>query len=233
MKAAPIPAEEQKRSAALAAAELVESGMVVGLGSGSTARYLIEEIGRRIVGGGLPGVRGVASSLASERLAHRSGIPLIELPGGGVDLAIDGMDEVDEHLRAIKGLGGALTREKIVAESAARFVLIGDASKRVGQLAEQTPVPVEVLQFGWRRTSRLLAELGLEPEPRLDGDELFKSDNANPVLDCRLTLPTDLELLAQRITLLPGVVEHGLFLDQADEAFIAGERGVEELTRRR
>jgi ribose 5-phosphate isomerase A len=225
-------AEEQKRAAAEAACDLVIDDSVVGLGTGSTARYLIEELGRRLTDGRLARVRGVATSQASERLAVEVGVPLVELPAEGVELAVDGMDEVDADLRAIKGLGGALTREKIVAASARRFVLIGDAGKVVERLAEKTPVPVEVLAFGWRRSARLLEDLGLEPRLREAGDATFRSDNGNPVLDCRVRLPVDLERLAERISLLPGIVEHGLFLDQVDTAFIATADGVRELRRR-
>jgi ribose 5-phosphate isomerase A len=225
-------AEEQKRAAAEAACDLVSNDSVVGLGTGSTARYLIEELGRRLADGRLARVRGVATSQASERLAAEAGVPLVELPAAGVELAVDGMDEVDGELRAIKGLGGALTREKIVAASARRFVLIGDAGKLVERLAVKTPVPVEVLDFGWRRSARLLEDLGLEPRLRQVGDATFRTDNGNPVLDCRVRLPVELERLAERISLLPGIVEHGLFLDQVDTAFVAGEGGVRELRRR-
>lgn len=224
-------AEELKRQAALAALELVENDSTVGLGTGSTARYLIEELGARLSSGRLERVQGVATSLESERLARQAGVPLVELPPEGVVLAVDGMDEVDDRLRAVKGLGGALTREKIVAQSSRTFVLIGDASKRVKRLAERTPIPVEVVGFGLRRTARLLEGLGLEPQLRMKESEPYSSDNGNPVFDCRLGSGTDLEALARAIKALPGVVEHGLFLDQASVAFIAGETGVEELRR--
>jgi ribose 5-phosphate isomerase A len=224
-------AEEQKRAVALAACDLIPGDSVVGLGTGSTARYLIGELGRRLGNGRLAGVRGVATSKESERLAAEAGVPLLELPAEGVDLAIDGMDEVDTRLRAIKGLGGALTREKIVAASARMFVLIGDSGKLVERLAERTPIPVEVLSFGWRRSARLLEDLGLEPRLRLAGEAPFMSDNGNPVLDCRLRLPVDLERLDERLLLLPGVVEHGLFLDHAQVALVAEADGMRELRR--
>lgn len=231
MTAAVVAGEDLKRAAALAALALVESGSTVGLGTGSTARYLIEELGARLAAGSLREVRGVATSLSSERLALASGVPLVELPVTGLELTIDGMDEVDEQLRAIKGLGGALTREKIVAASSRCFVLIGDAGKRVKRLAERTPIPVEVVEFGWRRTARLLEELGLEPRLRLTGEAAFESDNGNPVLDCTLPEPGDLQRLADQIKQLPGVIEHGLFLDQPQLAFIATTGGVQELRR--
>ncbi|HEX7004257.1 MAG TPA: ribose-5-phosphate isomerase RpiA [Trueperaceae bacterium] len=223
--------EAQKRAAALAALDLVENDTVVGLGTGSTARYLIEELGSRLETGLLSGVRGVATSRTSEELASACGIPLVELPAEEIPLAIDGMDEVDDRLRAIKGLGGALTREKVVASAAQRFVLIGDASKLVVQLARATPIPVEVLEFGRNRTERLLERLGLEPRLRLRKGQPFTSDNGNPVLDCSVVATTDLEGLAAEIKALPGVVEHGLFLEQASLAIVAGEDRVTELRR--
>jgi ribose 5-phosphate isomerase A len=223
--------ESQKRLAALAAVDLVENGDLVGLGTGSTARYFVEELGARLAAGRVTGVRCVATSLATERLAGVTGLPLVALPASGVDLAVDGMDEVDDGLRAIKGLGGALTREKIVAAAARRFVLIGDAGKRVDQLGERTPLPVEVLGFGRERTARLLEDLGLEPTLRVQSGKEFLTDNGNPVLDCRVRLPADLEELADRIDRLPGVVDHGLFLHHADLAFLASFGGMEELRR--
>lgn len=231
--------ETRKREAALAACDLLSSNDVVGLGTGSTARYFIEELGSRLRNGLLTDIEGVATSLATERQAAEAGVPLVDLPASGVAVAVDGMDEVDGSLRAIKGLGGALAREKIVAASARLFVLIGDAGKRVQQLAERTPVPVEILPFGWRRTALLLEELGLEPRLRAANPGSVVAaesapsitDNGNWILDCRVRLPADLERLAERISALPGVVEHGLFLEQAGLALIASGDGVEELRR--
>lgn len=231
MTAAVAAGEELKRAAALAALELVQSGSVIGLGTGSTARYLIEELGNRLADGSLSEVRGVATSQSSERLALASGVPLVELPASGLELAIDGMDEVDDELRAIKGLGGALAREKIVAASSRCFVLIGDAGKRVSCLAERTPIPIEVMEFGRQRTASLLAELGLEPRVRMVDGTPFRSDNGNPILDCMLRKRVELERLAGEIKALPGVIEHGLFLDQPQLAFIATAGGVQELRR--
>lgn len=233
MTAATLSTEEQKRAAALSAVELIEDGTVIGLGTGSTAFYLIQEVGRRLEVGQMRGISAVATSLATERLARSLDIPLVDLPPEGVAVAIDGMDEVDDGLRAIKGLGGALSREKIVAASARLFVLVGDERKRVRQLAEACPVPVEVLEFGWRRTGAALEELGLQPALRRNRGEVFRTDNGNPVLDCRIQLPMDLERLADDIALVPGVLEHGLFLDYAGIAFIAGDNGVQEMKKPR
>ncbi len=219
-----------KRAAALRALDLVEDGMTLGLGTGSTARWLVEELGARLLSGSLTAVTGVATSGRTEAQARALGIPIVELPERGVDLAIDGMDELTSDLQAIKGLGGALTREKIVAASAKRFVLIGDDSKRVSHLGEKAPLPVEVVAFGARRTGHLLAELGCEPVLRAVGGETFLTDNGNLIYDLRFAVPFDARAVARQLEATPGVVEHGLFLDIAERAFVASESGVAEVT---
>lgn len=221
-----------KRLAALQAVTHVQNAMVVGLGSGSTARYAIEAIGQRLASGQLREVSGVPTSKASAALARSFGIPLVELPVTGVTLAIDGMDEVTPELDAIKGLGGALTREKIVAASATTFILIGDVSKRVNHLAEKAPIPVEVIPFGWRRTAETLRQLGLLPRLRREGKREVLTDNHNLLLDCRAEPPLETSSLADAISRIPGVVEHGLFLDMASRAYVATPEGVLTLTGR-
>ena len=223
--------EADKRSAALRAVEHVQSGMVLGLGSGSTARHATEAIGRRLREGSLTRITAVPTSNDTAVLAQGLGIPLIDLSADGVDLAIDGMDEVTPYLDAIKGLGGALTREKIVATGAKTFVLVGDGRKRVERLGERSPVPVEILPFGWRHTLRLLEELGTHPELRsLDGSPV-RTDNGNLIIDCRISVEIDPEELALGLSRQPGVVEHGLFLGLADLAYVA-EQGEISLLRR-
>lgn len=222
--------EAMKRAAALRALALVDSGMLLGLGTGSTARWLVEELGRALARGELTDVRGVATSKQTEAQAAGLGIPLVDLPPEGVDLAIDGMDELTAGLDAVKGLGGALTREKIVAAAAKRFVLIGDASKLVAHLGEKAPLPVEVVRFGRLRTERLLAELGGEVRQRLAGTEPFVTDNGNLVYDIHFQAPFDAPSLAARLANTPGVVEHGLFLGMAERAFVATATGVDEVT---
>lgn len=223
--------DERKTAAAEAACGEVESGMLLGLGSGSTAHAFLLALGRRLEAGELRDVRGVPTSRATEKAARRLGIPLIDLPAGGVDLAVDGMDEVDPALDAIKGLGGALLREKVVAESARRFVLIGDDGKRVERLGERSPLPVEVLAFGVVRTAERLRDLGLEP--RLRGGELepFLSDNGHPILDCTVPAGLDVPRLACELERVPGVLGHGLFLDLAQTAYLAGDGGARRLER--
>ncbi len=220
--------DARKAAAADAALQDVESGMVLGLGSGTTAHAFLLGVGRRIASGDLTGVRGVPTSRATERTARRTGIPLIDLPAGGVDLAVDGMDELDGALNAIKGLGGALLREKIVAASARVFVLIGDDGKRSTRLGTRSPLPVEVLAFGVARTEDRLRALGLEPRLRGGETEPFLSDNGNPILDCALPAGADLGGLQAQLDALPGVMGHGLFLGMADVAYLASETGASE-----
>ena len=213
--------EALKKQAALKALEHVESGMLVGLGTGSTAKYVIEGVGKRLASGELKDVTAVVTSKASEALANDLGISLVELTGQTLDVAIDGMDEVTPQLDAIKGLGGALTREKIVEACAAFFILVGDETKRVTSLGEKAPVPVEVVSFGWQATKKKLETLGCRVERRSKEGETFVTDNGNFVLDCRLTPPVDVYQLAQEVSSTPGVVEHGLFLGMAHLAYVA------------
>lgn len=221
--------EARKREAALRALALVVSGTTVGLGSGSTTRYFVEGLGARLRAGELHDVAGVPTSQETAALARRHGVPLTELDEGGVDLDVDGMDEVTPALDVIKGLGGALAREKIVAASARRFVLIGDDRKRVARLGERAPLPVEVLPFGARHTAQRLRQLGARPELRQADGAPYRTDNGNLVLDCRFPDGFEPAALAARLAALPGVVEHGLFLGMAARAFVATDTGVLEL----
>lgn len=222
--------EAQKERAAFRALDYIESGMVVGLGTGSTAKYFIQGLGQRLKEGALQSVSAVPTSEATATMAKDLGISLQDLSKSGVDVAIDGMDEVTDTLDAIKGLGGALAREKVVAARATRFILIGDDTKRVSYLGEKAPVPVEVLPFGWRAARSDLAALGCEVVLREKEGEAVKSDNGNLLLDCHFSEPFDAQEVALRISVLPGVVEHGLFLGLAERAFVATAEEVTELT---
>lgn len=225
------PVERFKREAALRALALVRSGMVLGLGTGSTAKWVVAELGAKLASGHLTDIVAVPTSKQTEAQAADLGIRLTELPAEGVDLCIDGMDEVAPGLDAIKGLGGALTREKIVAVSATRFVLIGDDSKYVKQLGEKAPVPVEVVPFGSQRTVRALSYLGATPAQRMNGNQPFVTDNGNLIFDCRFEPGFDTATVALAMAETPGVVEHGMFLGVADVAFVASSEGVVELSR--
>ena len=227
--------ESLKKQAAYQALEHVQSGMKLGLGSGSTATYFIQALGEKLRAGELKDIVGVPSSKRSETLAKELGIPLEELSPLGVEVAIDGMDEVDPQLNAIKGLGGAQTREKIVASSAKLFILIGDETKTVQQLGEKAPIPVEVVPFGYQATVAKLAALGTRPEQRMGtekgkaGNEPFMTDNGNYIFHCFVTPPIDAENLATEMANIPGVLEHGLFLNMAKIAYVATSKEVLKL----
>lgn len=216
-----------KQQAALEAVNYVRSGMVVGLGTGSTARYAVLELGRRLREGEISNVMAVPTSEATALLAHDLGIALCELEPHGVDLAIDGADEIAPDLSLIKGLGGALLREKIVEASARQFIVIADHTKKVTQLGRGV-VPVEIVRFGYRATMHALARMG-EPTLRMDGDEFFYSDGGNLIVDVNfgpILNPGSLEAELKRI---PGVVESGLFVGMATLAIVAGPGGLEYL----
>ena len=217
-------AEAQKQVAADRALGLVRSGMVIGLGTGTTARYFIEGLGR-LVGNGLQ-VQAIVTSTDSRRRAIASGIPLREQVDGQIDLTVDGADEIDPAVDCIKGRGGALLREKIVAQASRRFVLIADETKLVDRLG-RGPVPVEILPFLWERTSYEVAELGGDPVLRPGVDGPYRTDNGNLVLDVRFHR-VDRELDA-RLHAIPGVIEHGLFFGLAHAAIIGGSSGVRVL----
>jgi len=222
--------DDHKRLAASHAASLVEDGMLLGLGSGTTAEQFVRAVGERVAMG--LNVSGVASSERTARVAREVGLPLIAFTGP-LDLAVDGADAIERgSLSAIKGLGGALTREKLIACSAQRFVLVGDDGKVVGCLAEvlpAIPVPVEVLAFGWQVTRSRLSALG-EPVARVRGSALFETDNGNYILDLYQPDLSDPERLGALLAGLPGVVEHGLFLGMAVAAIVAGGSGIDVMS---
>lgn len=224
--------EALKQEAAIRAAALVESGMRVGLGTGSTAKYAILELGRRLRDGELTNIVGVPTSDASDALAREQGIEIVELGTLELDLAIDGADEIDPQLDLIKGLGGALTREKLVELRARRLVIIADDAKLVARLGEKSALPIEVVRFGHHSTLQRLADLGATGKLREQGGQAYVTDNGNYIFDARFgdALPNPAEL-DERLKLTPGVVEHGLFLGMAAQAFVAGGDGVRELKR--
>ena len=214
--------DEQKRAAAMAAVSLVEDGMTLGLGTGSTAAWFVRLLGERAEREGLR-VRGVPTSEATAAQARGLGIEVIGLDdvgfgaGGRIDLCVDGVDEVDGLKRAIKGGGGALLREKIVAAGSDRVVYIADASKRVETLGA-FPLPVEVIPFAAAFVQSRIASLGCQPAVRQTQDGApFRTDENNLILDCPFGRIDDPEALAAELSLIPGVVEHGLFLGMIDE----------------
>src|SRR2546430_11435101 len=185
MAAAHTEVESHKRAAAERAVELVRPGMIVGLGTGSTARYFIEGLARSVRAGLT--VQAVVTSDESRRLAQTAGIPITDRVHGGLDLAVDGADEIDAAINCIKGRGGALLREKIVAYASRRFVLVADESKLVSRLG-RGPVPIEILPFLWEATSRAVESLGGRPELRLAVGGPYRTADGNPVRDTTVAL---------------------------------------------
>jgi len=218
-----------KQMAAAKAVEAVESGMALGLGSGSTASYAIAMIGERMRNGSLRGIVGVPTSNETARLARQAGIPLTTLQEHPVlDLTIDGADEVDPQLNLIKGRGGALLREKIVARASRCELIVVDESKLV-QVLGKSPVPVEVVPFGWGTYLDALRSLGCEPVLRMQGAQPYITDEGNYIVDCRFVRIDDPARLECALDLIPGVVENGLFIGLASVVLVATETGVREL----
>ncbi len=221
--------EELKRAAAEKALELVRDGMLLGLGSGSTVRYFTEGVGRLVADG--MKVRGVPTSRETAELAAEVGIPIVTELVGEIDLAVDGADEVDPALNLIKGRGGALFREKIVAAASKRLVVIVDESKMVKRLGEGV-LPVEVLPFLWRTTADRLLALGASLVVRGGEEAPFVTNNGNLILDLTfgdgIADPAD---LARKIKLTTGVAEHGLFVGMTDTCIVAGAAGPRVLGR--
>jgi ribose 5-phosphate isomerase A len=226
-----IDRDELKRAAASRAIEEIADGMVVGLGTGSTAAFVVEGLGARVARG--LKVVGIPTSERTAAQARRLGIPIATFAEyQHLDLTIDGADEVQlDTLDLIKGLGGALLREKIVAAASKRLIIVVDQEKLVERLGEHTPVPVEVTQFGWQATAVALAKLGCVPERRYAvGEQPFVTDGGNYILDCRfgpLVNPGEIE---QRIAMTVGTVESGLFVGRSSIVIAASPTGVEVLT---
>jgi ribose 5-phosphate isomerase A len=226
-----INRDELKRAAAMRAIEEVGDGMVLGLGTGSTAAFVVEGLGARVAQG--LKVVGIPTSERTATQARRLGIPIATFAEyQRLDLTIDGADEVQlGRLDLIKGLGGALLREKIVASASDRLVIVVDQEKLVEQLGEHTPVPVEVTQFGWQATAVALAKLGCVPERRyVAGEQPFITDGGNYILDCRFGPLADPAAVERSIALTVGTVESGLFVGRSSMVVVASTSGVEVLT---
>jgi ribose 5-phosphate isomerase A len=220
-----------KAAAAESAAAQVTDGMIIGLGSGSTAALAVSALGRRV----REGLRivGIPTSESTAAQARALGIPLTSLADESqIDMTIDGADEVEEgSLNLIKGLGGALLREKIVASASKRLVIVIHDSKLVSRLAVGGPVPVEVVPFGWLATARRLEDLGAKPSLRRDAKgETFVSDGGHYILDCAFEPIVSPESLARQLDHVVGLVEHGLFIGMTAEVRVAGAGGVRVLT---
>jgi ribose 5-phosphate isomerase A len=223
-----------KKEAGEAAAKLVEDGMVVGLGSGTTALQFVAALGHRIATDKLR-IVGIPTSEQTERFARGLSIPLSTLAERDeIDFDVDGADEIElGTLYLIKGHGGALLREKMVATASKRMAVISDDSKLVKRLGSRFAVPVEVVQFGWQVTEKRLAALGSKPVLRLNKDGgPFITDGGNYIIDCAFGPMVNPKEVAHHIDHVTGVVEHGLFLDQVWEAVVCGHKGLQILNRK-
>jgi ribose 5-phosphate isomerase A len=223
--------QQAKRRASEHAVDFVQSGMRIGLGTGSTAIWATRHIAERLRTGELQEIAGFATSLAVQQEAERLGIPLLadDLPVD-LDLTIDGADEVDPQLNLIKGGGGALLREKIVAQASRRVIIVVDERKLSPCLGTRWALPVEVLPFGWQSQARFLQGLGANVQPRRDpSGELFKTDQGNFILDCAFGPIPDPASLAAHLAARAGIVEHGLFLGLASELLVGGADGVRRI----
>ena len=222
--------ERLKHLAAAKAMEFVESGMVLGLGEGSTTLLAVRRLGTLLADGELRDIVGVPASPRMAREARALGIPLTTLEEQPcIDLTIDGADEVDPQLDLIKGGGGALLREKIIARATCRELIIVDDSKLVPRLGSRWAIPVEVVPFGYSTRLAWLRSLGSGPALRMRDGQPFRSDNGNFIVDCNFGPLKDAAGLAQQIKAETGIVEHGLFLGLATDVIVAGADGIRHL----
>jgi len=231
MTVAPSETDAQKRAAAEAAAAEIEAGMLVGLGTGSTAAFLIEALGRRVRAG--LAVRAVATSRQTADRAAAAGIAIVPLDDlAAIDLAIDGVDEIDPAFRAIKGAGGAMLREKVVAQAARRMIAIADGSKAVARLGGK-PVPIETLPLARAFVAARVAALGGCPTLRIGDDGLpWRTEQDNLILDCAFGPRDDWPALAAVIDAIPGALGHGLFMTEIDTLYLGTASGVIRRQRR-
>jgi ribose 5-phosphate isomerase A len=226
-----VDLEVFKQQAAERALDLIESGMVVGLGTGSTAKHMLKGLAARLRDGRLRDIVGVPTSIAAGTLARELGIPLATLEQHSkLDIALDGADEIDPKLNLIKGLGGALLYEKIVETCTDRLIIMADETKIVKQLGTRSPLPVEVIPLSLPLVTRRLRDVGCEPVLRMGADQQpYRTDENNYILDCHFSAIENPEATGAAIKAIPGVVEHGLFLGMAVMAFVAGAQGVQVL----
>jgi ribose 5-phosphate isomerase A len=226
----PQDTEALKKLAAEAALDYVKDGYVVGLGTGSTIRYLLAALGQRVRAG--LKITGVPTSEETAELARKAGIPLLSDDDlWPIDVAMDGADQVDPQLNLIKGGGGALLREKIVAANARQMIITVDETKRVSVLGGAFPLPIEVLPFGWRNTAREIEQLGGKTVRRERNSHVFRTASGHYILDLHIARIEDPAGLEARLNRIPGVIECGLFVGRTDVLIVAASNGVEVYTR--
>ncbi|MDH7518124.1 MAG: ribose-5-phosphate isomerase RpiA [Candidatus Thermoplasmatota archaeon] len=217
--------EDMKKIAGEKAAEYIKDGMIVGLGTGSTVEYTIKKIAEMVKNG--LDIKGIPTSMHTKKIAKEYNIPLTDLEENPViDITIDGADEVDPNLNLIKGGGGALTREKIVAYHSKKEIIVIDETKIVKVLGVNSPLPVEVLKYGWSSTKKALEEFGCTVELRKIMNDPYLTDNSNYILDCDFEIIESPEQLEKDINNIPGVVENGLFIGLVDEVIVGSRQGV-------
>ncbi|MBI5141881.1 MAG: ribose-5-phosphate isomerase RpiA [Nitrospirae bacterium] len=223
---------ELKKIVGYSAADMAKDGQKLGLGTGSTVFYFLERLAGRIKTEGLT-VAGIPTSVQTEEHARRMGIPLLTFDDTqALDLYVDGADEIDAGFNMIKGGGGALLREKMVASASARRVIIVDQSKVVERLGTTFALPVEVIPFGWRFCNLRLEKLGCRPTLRMSGDATYSTNNSNYILDCRFPDGiSDPAAMEAEINAIAGVICCGLFIGLADEVLVGGPDGVKRLTK--
>lgn len=214
---------EAKRIAAERAVDYIHNGMIVGLGTGSTAYWAIQKLGSKVQNG--LNIRAIATSSQSEELASKLGIQLISFSEiDEIDITIDGADEVNGDFCLIKGGGGALLREKIVAAATKEFIIVIDESKLVKNLGK-FPLPIEIVKFGFEATIKKLYRLGCEPLIRKIEDKMYVTDNGNYIVDCNFSNIEDPENLHNKINLIPGVIDNGLFVDMTKKVIVGYQNG--------
>ena len=223
--------DELKQKAAHRAVEFVESGMIVGLGTGSTTAFAVTRIGERLKSGDLKNIIGIPTSIRTEKLARELGIPLCGLGDRPqIDVTIDGADEVDPDLNLIKGGGGALLREKVVAQASQKNIIIVDESKLSPRLGTRWALPVEVIPFAAKSEEVFLRSMATAVNLRIDDKgQPFQTDQNNYILDANFGEMTDPNGLASRLNERAGIVEHGLFLGLASDVIVAAENGIRHL----
>jgi len=216
--------EEIKKRAAVQAMDFVGPGLTIGIGTGSTVYWFIQELAKKVQQGLV--CQCVPTSVPTRQLAAQLGIPMLELNDvEKIDITIDGADEIDDQLRLIKGGGGALLQEKMVAAASSKLVIIADNSKLVKQLGA-FPLPVEVIPYGWKQVQRRIAGLyNIPVSLRIKDGDIFVSDHGHYILDCHFDKISEPEVITVKLNTLPGVVENGLFIKMATTAIIAGPEG--------